>query len=304
MAPAVLVVGNLILDTVVTLAEPLCRGRKYVASARSTFHGGQGANVAYTLAGLGIPVRFAGVAAGDAASRAAISALAAMGVDTSAVQIVDDAAPHEAVILHEAETGERTIVMHRDPRLVLAPALIDAAWTDTLRAVYLDGHEDHANARALALARADGVPVVVDVERGDAAYRQVTALADHIVGSRAAVQALAGKRGILAALRSLAGPGTLFACATDGAGAITFTGRGENGAFPVRPVRHPVDTTGAGDAFRAAYIAGLHRGLAPLGALRFAVEAGAAKCGHLGPRLPPETLRGLAGRLRELGAEA
>ena len=62
---------------------------------------------------------------------------------------------------------------------------------------------------------------------------------------------------------------------------------GEVTHVPVEDVDGPVvDTTGAGDAFDAAFIAARLRGLDPLAACGWGNVAGATTARYVGPRMP------------------
>ncbi len=62
---------------------------------------------------------------------------------------------------------------------------------------------------------------------------------------------------------------------TLGADGVLLDTRREQAYVPAVPTRHVVDTTGAGDAFTAAFAVAITEGLPPLEAVRFASAAGA-----------------------------
>lgn len=74
-----------------------------------------------------------------------------------------------------------------------------------------------------------------------------------------------------------------FAVLTDGAEAILAGGPAwPVQVFPTIPAPEIVDTTGAGDLFRAGMLYGLDQGWEPEPCLRFAAAAGSLACGTLG----------------------
>lgn len=81
----------------------------------------------------------------------------------------------------------------------------------------------------------------------------------------------------------LAGRGPLVVVTDGDRGAWWFDPGGASGVIPPSPVPRLVDPTGAGDAFAAALLDGLSRGLAPGEAGAAAAQAASAACTRLGP---------------------
>lgn len=239
----VLVIGDALLDVSAAPSEPMRPGGDVPAAIR-VGPGGQGANVAVRLARRGIRVRLACALADDASGRMVRQALEAEGV-------VLDAAPADvtgAVVILVSADGERSMLSRRVP---LLPRAVEAApWTVVSGYVLLEDAE-------LDL-RADDHPAVAVLGSalpGDAAgkwLRRADALSP-------AVSFLNTDE-----LRSLGGD----ARSLRGLGLVVVTGPG--GATAVHPERNlqqhraaasrgpAVDTSGAGDAFAAAFLSELH----------------------------------------------
>jgi 5-dehydro-2-deoxygluconokinase len=136
--------------------------------------------------------------------------------------------------------------------------------------------------RAFALARAAGVPLVLDVDyrpyswpSADVASQvcsRAAALCDIVIGNDVEFDVLAGAagQGLQAARRLVAGGAQIVVYKMGEKGAVTISPDGEfaTGIYPTQAIK----PTGAGDSFLAAFLAGLARGLP----LRAAVLRGSA----------------------------
>jgi ribokinase len=104
------------------------------------------------------------------------------------------------------------------------------------------------------------------------------AAVDNVTPNRSEAAALTGLAAdaapdeLVDALRALCSGTIVLTLGADGALVDT---NGVREAVPAVPVDSVVDTTGAGDAFSAAYVVALVEGAAPLEAARFAARAGA-----------------------------
>ncbi len=254
------------------------------AKLRITSHfvscGGQVANTMAACAAFGLRAKFLGPIGTDANARRVIEGLAARGVDTSAA-IVRDAANQFAVVLVDERNGDRIVLWDRDPRLLLGPGDLDAALFADTRLLHVDDVDEAASIAAADIARALGLMVTSDLDQvtehtpGLVASVTVPVFAEHVP------VALTGESDIERALRSLRRPHHALLCVTLGIrGALALVGD--------RLVRSPaftidaVDTTGAGDIFRAGLICGLLGGWDIEETLRFANAAAAVSCTRLG----------------------
>ncbi len=234
-------IGDLLLDVVVRLDEPLAPGDDRAAVTLAS-PGGQAANVAAWAAELGADARFVGRVGDDAAGELVTRALRARGVE-----VVGPAAGRTGIVVSIAAAGDRTMASDRGSAPDLAPRDLDEAWFDC-DVLHVSGYALHREPIALAalaaagFARARGARISLDVSS--------SSLLDDTVRGRARelrpdlTFATEAERAAL---------GTLD---TDwvlkrGARGLTAAGRD----YPALPT-DAVDTTGAGDALAAGYLVG------------------------------------------------
>jgi sugar/nucleoside kinase (ribokinase family) len=235
--------------------------------------GGQTATALATCASLGLRTSFLGAIGRDENGRRIREAMQRSGIDLSHA-VERDAANQFAVILVHERSGERSVVWSRDDELGLKPGELDSALLTSARVLHVDDVDQEAAISAATLARASGVVVTSDIDRitprTDALVAAVgiPILAEHVPA------ALTGEPDVERAVRLLQQrrPGML--CVTLGAQGALLADRDRiyrDSGFSIGAV----DTTGAGDVFRGAFIYGLLRGDPPAHILRFANAAAA-----------------------------
>lgn len=242
--------------------------------------GGQVTTALATCAALGLSTAYIGTIGSDEHGSRMRDELRRRGIDFSHA-IARQAGNPFAVILLDDREGERIVLWHRDPRLALTATEIDKQTLTSARLVHVDDVDLDASIEAARLARAAGTPVTSDIERTtdgiDVLIENVTIpiFAEHVPA------ALTGEADPAVALQRLRRPHHSMLCVTLGArGALLLTGE--------EVIREPgmtvktVDTTGAGDIFRGAFICALLRGDAPGDVVRFANAAAAISCTRLG----------------------
>jgi sugar/nucleoside kinase (ribokinase family) len=195
------------------------------------------------------------------------------GIDVS--DAIDRRAPNQfAVILVDERSGERSVIWSRDDELTVRPEELQAASFEAARVLHVDDVDQEAAIRAATLARASNAVVTSDIDRitprTGALVEAVSIpiLAEHVPA------ALTGEPDVEQALKLLQQRRQGLLCVTLGArGAILMEGDRlhHDPGFAV----DAVDTTGAGDVFRGAFIYGLLRGESPPDILRFANAAAA-----------------------------
>jgi sugar/nucleoside kinase (ribokinase family) len=265
---AVLVVclGDLLLDVIVRLGEPLAPG----ADAHAVTHagaGGQAANVAAWAAELGAEARFIGKRADDAAGRLVEEQLRARRVD-----LVGPVVPgrNGVVVSIVGADGDRTMASDRGVAPDLEPPELDPGWFADAGVLHVSGYSlmrapiDAAALRAAELARAEGARVSVDLsawtrirEFGPRAFRErVEEVRPDIVFANEPEWEIVG------------GAYGLARTAVIKRGARGIRVIGEQEAELPSVAGDVVDATGAGDALAAGFL---------VGGPELAVEA-AARC--------------------------
>ena len=246
------------------------------------YSGGQVATASLALARLGVRSAYLGAVGDDSAAAAALAPLQRAGVDCSGVKRVAGGRTRRALILVQQTSGEREVRPERDPRVRLTRGALDRALLESARALLVDMEDPEAASWAAELARASGIPVVLDAGQPGQGDVELLSKVDFPVVSGEFAESLFDGS-VREALRELARRARRLAVVTLGAsGAIAQACDGdrviESPGFRVAAL----DTTGAGDAFHAAFIWGLLEGLSVQAVLRAANAAAALSCRALG----------------------
>ena len=242
--------------------------------------GGQVATAMATCAALGLKAAFAGAVGTDHNAQRIEAALAARGVDLSLL-VRRPGGNQFAAILIDHDSGERIVLWDRPDSLLLADSDLPTDALRAARAVLVDDVDARASLEAARIARAGGAVVTTDLDHLTPFTEPLIRTASHPILAEHLPQALTGDRDLEQALRQLRAwnPGLLTV--TVGArGAVALEGDRfvQADGFAVQAV----DTTGSGDVFRGAFIAGLLQGLATADLLRFANAAAAVSCTRAG----------------------
>lgn len=273
-------VGASSVDLVYTLpAYPEPEGPLSKLPIRSHFMacGGQTATAMAGCAALGLRAAFLGTTGNDAHGAHLRSELARRGVDIIHARMLDGPQPYAVILLAEGH-GERIVLWHRE---AASAGKIAASALQSARLVHVDDVDEADAIAAATLARKAGRLVTTDIDRVTDSTRALIGLATHPILAEHVPAALTGEAGLGRALRQLraltAGPiivtrGAAGAVALDGDTLIEAPG------FQVEAV----DTTGAGDVFRAGFIAALLEQQPLRDALRYANAAAAVSCTRRG----------------------
>jgi sulfofructose kinase len=156
-------------------------------------------------------------------------------------------------ILLDKSSGERTILWKRDPRLELKPEDLRRDWITHGRLLHVDGHDCPAATAAARWARDAGILVIADLDNCYPGVEALLEVVDYIISSRDFPARLTGESDLLRSLPMLQ---QRFKCkvaaATLGADGVIAWGGAQFHYCPTFAIR-PVDTTGAGDIFHAAF---------------------------------------------------
>ena len=257
-------------------------------SSHHTMCGGQMATAMAACAGFGLKTAYFGSAGHDHNGRLILGELASRGVDTSRV-LTRDCANRFAVITVEEASGERIVLWDRDDRLNIARDEIDPALIGSARLVHVDDEDQEAAIATAQIARQAGIPVTSDIDRiTDRTIDLIAAVSIPIFAEHVPT-AITGKSDMRRALQALRRTHQGMLCVTLGPGGAMMLVGDELVSEPAVEIT-AVDTTGAGDVFRAAFVYGLLNDFAPQQLFRFANAAAAVSCTRAGAMAGVPTL--------------
>lgn len=242
--------------------------------------GGQTATAMCACATLGLRVKYVGSIGNDDNGRRVREALCLHAVDASDVR-VHDARNQYAVILIDETTGERIVLWDRDERLNLSDTELPHEEFGRARVVHVDDVDVAAAIRVAQAARIAGAVVTSDVEQLTERTEELVASVTIPIFAEHAPAELVGVSDPERALRKLR-------MRHDGLLCVTLGDRGAMALEGDRLYHSPgfrveaVDTTGAGDVFRGAFIYALLQGQTVGEILDFANAAAAASCTRVG----------------------
>jgi sugar/nucleoside kinase (ribokinase family) len=253
LAVRIVTLGDVMLDVIVRLEEPLERGADVRATTRAGA-GGQAANVAAWSASLGAVARCIAKRGDDAAGELVARELAARGV-----QLVGPVGPGATgIVVSVVEDGERSLASDRGVAPSLVPGDLDVSWLDC-DVLHLSGYAllrepiDAAALHAARLARDAGARVSVDLAAwteirryGPVRFRELLdeLAPDVLFATEAEWELLGGAY--------LAAPVGVVKRGPRGCTVTTADARIDLAAVEAEVV----DSTGAGDALAAGFLLG------------------------------------------------
>ena len=287
----VVVIGDLMTDVVAWASGPIAHASD-TPSQITTHPGGGGANVAARLAALGMPILLVSRVGNDLAGRVAVDDLRAGGVETRVA--IDPVRATGTVVVIVEPTGERTMLPDRGANAALSPADLPV---DELRAAthlhlsgytLLDPGSRAAGLVALEHAREAGLSVSVDPASAAplaaaGAFLDWVASADVLLPNLEEAVVLTGAREPEAAAWALARGGRDVVITLGAGGALWSDGEQVVRAAAAEAPA-PVDSTGAGDAFTAGWLAARLGGAEPAEALAEANALAASTLRRAGAR--------------------
>ena len=274
----VLCVGAAVVDFVFHLDTFPRKAEKYSTETASIVGGGCAANAAVAVARLGGMAVLGARLGDDKIGDLILSDLTAEGVDVANVTCTETAGSSFSSVYIDRE-GERQIVNFRGAGLIL-----DTSWfagVADIGAVLVDTRRVDAAIDALNLAKARGVPGVVDAEAP--IDHAILTSASHVALSMQGLVSLVPDCDHSEALRQIAETYGCWACVTDGENGVWFTGVKGVEHMPAFPIQ-PLDTLAAGDIWHGAFALALAEGQTEPTAIRFANAAAALKCMTIGGR--------------------
>lgn len=291
--------GDLVMDVLARVDGPLAQDTDTPGDVRPE-PGGSAANFAVWTARLGAPVRFAGRVGADLMGQALVDDLRREGVEAFITR--DPEHPTAVLVLFTGGAQRHMMVPSGANHYFAVSDLPEAAlrgsgWLHITGYSYFWESPAAAAERAAEVARAEGIPISLDPSSAGFIRRRGLKLPQGLtvlMPNREEALVLAGCDSPEEAARRLGEEIPVVAIKLGADGALLCCD-GELIAVPSeKRLSQPVDTTGAGDAWGAAFVYSLRRGQPPVEAARRANRLAAEVVCHMGARpsfpLPPEVL--------------
>jgi sugar/nucleoside kinase (ribokinase family) len=286
--------GDLMVDVVARLFGPLAEGSDSPAVI-SYVGGGSAANTAAWLSRVGVGSVFVGALGDDAAGQSQLESLHTLGVDVRFR--VDRTRPTGTCLVLVAPTGERTMVPDPGANLSLMEHDVPTDEFAPGDHLHVSGYtllRDSRDAALHALAAAGAAGMTVSVGAASAAplamlgadsfLRLLPADALLFANEKEAAVLAGTEGGALDLATALAGGGREVVV-TAGSGDAAWADGSHTATRGSEPLDGPeLDTTGAGDAFAAGFLAARARDATPEVCLRDGHALAAAACRTTGGR--------------------
>ena len=260
------VFGHVVLDHILEVPRLPVPDRTVRALGQETHFGGTGGNVARVAAKLGVPTALASFVGEDfpAEYRAG---LAADGVDVTDLRIVRGATTPAAWIF-TAPGGRQTTVIDQGPMWDAHTRPVPAHTVRSAQIVHLGTGRPKYHLRVARLAARLGKTIALDPSQEITyAYTRTSFLAllrhAHLFFGNEAETRFALKFARLREPRDLLRYVDQVIVTRGRRGSVVITREDGTHRIPRVPPRRVVDVTGAGDAYRAGYYAGMSRGYEP-----------------------------------------
>ncbi|WP_437618689.1 carbohydrate kinase family protein [Sorangium sp. So ce1151] len=289
-AGRVLVVGDVMTDVIVRPEGPLVRGSDRRAKIQSR-PGGSGANQAVWLGSMGTKVSL--VARVGSRDKPQLEAYF-KGFHVDPILVADPQAPSGVLVILLDADGERSFLTDRGANLALEPSDMPVWLLGETRLVLVSGYSLFAEGPRRAVlwlageARSRGIPIAVDAasagflrEVGVGTFLEWTGGMSTLLANVDEAEALSGTGGLDEQMVALGGCFERVIIKRGALGAAVGGRRGVRLDEPA-PRVEVVDTTGAGDAFAAGFIAAELGGAGEAECLRRGIEAGSRAVTQLG----------------------
>lgn len=259
-APEVTVIGSVNVDLIVRVERLPEPGTTVTGGVFERQSGGKGANQAVAAARAGARVHFIGAIGDDEIGRSARAVLRAEGIDAAGLATLARVPTGVALIIVDRH-GENQIAVASGANVRLDADLVQAGLAGIRPApggVCLLGFEvpDEALVAAGRWAADRGLTIIVNPAPARPIPAALLALRPILTPNEAEALQLTGASDAASAGARLAEITSAPVIVTLGAEGVLLVDRGRSSRFASYPV-HPVDSTGAGDAFNGILAARL-----------------------------------------------
>lgn len=276
----VLAVGVTTMDCLFELDQFPIPDEKIKAKNFKLEGGGNAANTVVALSRLGCKAKILSRVGDDLFGLQCIKLFQAEGVDTSLLQVDGIATPFSVVLVDLAQFT-RTIIHYSKPPCI--DYVFNPSHLEGVDYVYLDGRNIDSYAKLIAEASNRSISIAIETERKTLNCSAYFPFANIVFASRQFHKEYFGNQNYESNLDEILAQGPEIAVTTLGPeGVIVKTNEcciREN-AIKLTPR----DTTGAGDAFNAAFLYCLMHQLSLQEATEFATQYAAECCTKLGSR--------------------
>nr|MDO8086422.1 carbohydrate kinase family protein [Candidatus Sigynarchaeum springense] len=284
--PQLIGLGEIVLDWVDEIPRFPQPDEKIDAMSQNFFMGGVTANFLAGAARLGVDTGFIGAVGDDEYGTFLLEGLKKAGIDASLVRRKEKSPVN--FIMVSKDSGEKIIIQSPYMQTTkLLPGDIKEEYFSKAKALHTTAIHEDLTLECLRIAKRKGITVSLDLEkqiavRGLAALKPIIKDVDILLPNKEGAKALTGETDIKAAAKKFLGWGPKLVIITLGGEGCLITTSTMQKRIPAYKVK-VLDTTGAGDAFCAAFItAHVIKGLDIEAAAAFANAAAALKVQHLG----------------------
>jgi sulfofructose kinase len=274
----VLCVGHASYDLVFSVPHHPCDDEKMFADSFVSCGGGPAANAAVMVSILGLRSAFVGYLGNDLYGEMHCQELRENAVVVD--KAVHGVSPTPLSMVLVKPDGNRALINYKGGTKPLSEVAVDFSAIKA-KVILFDGHEPHISTPLAKLAKAQGIPTVLDAGSVHEGTLALMAKVDYLACSEKFALQLAGDEETALGHLAEISPNVVI---TLGERGLIWRQGGTRGAFPAFSVS-VVDTTGAGDAFHGAFAAAVAQGMAWDEVLRYASAAGALCCTKAGARL-------------------
>lgn len=301
------VIGDVTVDHLYYLERLPAPGEEVAPESATMQPGGAGGTLSVTLARLGHTVTLAARVGEDPFADYALSAVRESGVSEAAVQR-DPQTLTSTITVMQTPDGKRAMISYGGANRHLDAAKlkkkdIDGASGLVVSAYSLiGGAQREYTLKAIELAKKAGVPVFLDLGTGavnavGTGLLDTAVAADYLLLNQHELLALTATHSISAALATLGARGARQVVVKVGAmGSIVWTPEDTELVDAVKMEAEVVDTTGAGDAFVAAFVHAVMGGQSLAQAAQLGNAAGALSATSVGAQaraISPKELEAL-----------
>ena len=255
-----LCIGDISVDTLVSIDHLPRRDEKQWARLIGDFPGGMAANVAYTYTRLGGTARLLARVGRDAHGAFSMGYLRGTDIDVSGVVEVDD--PTFWTMSLVDATGERSMIEFASD--AIHPPWSSVGDGDGARVAYTIGSETTTAVEAFERLQGAGVTTAVDADyaeiESEDRLRRLLAVVEVFFCNAETASHLTGGRAPLESAEELASHGPAVVVVTLGAGGAVAFDRQQGGAEVGGLQVEVVDSTGAGDCFAGSFLFSRTRG--------------------------------------------